>query len=297
MNRPSTESIVKESLFKFMQKNLPTEQISSIDEIVLNYVVSILEDLAEENSGEVEDAFDAEGFCEMMAAYVPEFAQIRMPQVCSWMFELEASLRKVKEDGRNQQERDLADLLRPLTLADETIMLKTNRKHQISETSDGSSYGSDSSGDYTSTEENTDVATLMETFPTVCEQEVLQCLAIAKGDLTKAAQLIFDRQEMGESLPTTSVLQVNNQHHKFVVDDQELKNRIIQRYSFVDKDDDVREHRPVAPKSEPKKLVRYRDSKIVSMKGERYTEVKKDDEEEKKSGSAGQKAARQNRFH
>lgn len=36
---------------------------------------------------------------------------------------------------------------------------------------------------------------------------------------------------------------------KLVVDDQELKNRIIQRYSFVDKDDDVREHRPVAPKS------------------------------------------------
>lgn len=73
---------------------------SSIDEIVLNYVVSILEELGEENSGEVEDAFDAEGFCEMMAAYVPEFDAIRLPQVCLWMFELEASLRKVKEEGQ-----------------------------------------------------------------------------------------------------------------------------------------------------------------------------------------------------
>lgn len=66
---------------------------------MLNYVVSILEELGEENSGEVEDAFDAEGFCEMMAAYVPEFDAIRLPQVCVWMFELEASLRKVKEEG------------------------------------------------------------------------------------------------------------------------------------------------------------------------------------------------------
>lgn len=83
----------------------------------------------------------------------------------------------------------------------------------------------------------------------MCEQEVLQCLAIAKGDLTKAAQLIFDRQEMGESLTSASVLQMGTHNQKLVVDDQELKNRIIQRYSFVDKDDDVREHRPVAPKS------------------------------------------------
>ncbi|KAG8312392.1 CUE domain-containing protein 2 [Homalodisca vitripennis] len=191
----------------------------------------------------------------MMAAYVPDFAAIRLPQVCLWMFELEAMLRKVKEDGKTHQERDVADLLRPLTLAsslDESIPLKSTRKHQISETSDGSSYGSDSSGDYNSVEESNYVArqtaTLLETFPTVCEQEVLQCLAIAKGDLAKAAQLIFDRQEMGESLTSASVLQVGSQQ-KFVVDDQELKNRIIQRYSFVDKDDDVREHRPVAPKS------------------------------------------------
>jgi hypothetical protein len=39
------------------------------------------------------------------------------------------------------------------------------------------------------------------------------------------------------------------QRQKAVVDDQELKSRIIARYSYVDKDDDIREHRPVGPKS------------------------------------------------
>ncbi|KPI96415.1 CUE domain-containing protein 2 [Papilio xuthus] len=67
-------------------------------------------------------------------------------------------------------------------------------------------------------------------------------------------------------------------------DDNELKSRIIARYSYVDKNSDTKEHKPLAPKIEPKKMVRYRDNKIVSLKGERYTEVPKSgiDEEQLK---------------
>ncbi|GFG31194.1 hypothetical protein Cfor_07615, partial [Coptotermes formosanus] len=82
------------------------------------------------------------------------------------------------------------------------------------------------------------------------------------------------------------------QRQKAVVDDQELKSRIIARYSYVDKDDDVREHRP-----EPKKLVRYRDNKIVSLKGERFTEVKKEEEDDMKKTYVSIKPAKQYRFH
>jgi len=92
------------------------------------------------------------------------------------------------------------------------------------------------------------------------------------------------------------------------VDDKVLKTRIIARYSYIDQAESSREHRPVAPKQvscviqfllyfnanlfehlcsnsvfvshqEPKKMIRYRDNKIVSLKGERFSEVKKDDEE------------------
>jgi hypothetical protein len=71
---------------------------SSIDEIVLSYVVSILEDLGTEAS--VEEAFDVEGFCEMMAAYFPEFSAIHHSSVCQWMFELEATLSQKKGKGK-----------------------------------------------------------------------------------------------------------------------------------------------------------------------------------------------------
>lgn len=57
---------------------------------------------------------------------------------------------------------------------------------------------------------------------------------------------------------------------------------IWNRYSYVDKDSSNREYKPIIPKMEPKKLVRYRDNKIVSLKGERYTEVKRDEEAELK---------------
>lgn len=47
---------------------------------------------------------------------------------------------------------------------------------------------------------------------------------------------------------------------------------------------------------EPKKLVRYRDNKIVSLKGERFTEVKREDIEEKKPVVAA-KPQRKNNNH
>lgn len=50
----------------------------------------------------------------------------------------------------------------------------------------------------------------------------------------------------------------------------------------MDSSAENKEYKPVAPKIEQKKLVRYRDNKIVSLKGERYTEVRGDGDAELK---------------
>ncbi len=47
---------------------------SAIDEIVLGYMVSCLEELG--SNGVVEDVFDVDDFTEMMEAYLPGFANI-----------------------------------------------------------------------------------------------------------------------------------------------------------------------------------------------------------------------------
>lgn len=289
------ELIVKESLFKFLMQHIPCAQISTIDEIVLSYVVSILEELGGETTGDVEEAFDAEGFCEMMAAYVPEFSTISLPKVCQWMFELEATLRNFSDNSDSYIERDLSELLIPMNVSRKHNSSSecssngkgtTQRKHKLSEASDGSC-SSDSSGEYYAHEDINryeQIQVLQEMFPGLCEMEVRHCLTIAGGDITTAAQLVLHRQEEGQSLNQSSIIQHSAQQ-KSEVDDKEIKSRIIARYSFVDKDEDAREHRPVAPKTEPKKLVRYRDNKIVSMKGERFTEIKKEDDEESRKPS------------
>lgn len=48
---------------------------------------------------------------------------------------------------------------------------------------------------------------------------------------------------------------------------------------------------------EPKKMIRYLDSRVVSMKGEKFTEIKKPEDESLKNTYINLKPARQYRFH
>lgn len=49
------ESLVKESLFQFITRNIPTADLNVIDDIVLAYVISILEEASQD------PCFDVEG--------------------------------------------------------------------------------------------------------------------------------------------------------------------------------------------------------------------------------------------
>lgn len=49
------ESIVKESLFRFIMSNIPTADLTPIDDIVLSYVTSILEESSQDS------VFDVDG--------------------------------------------------------------------------------------------------------------------------------------------------------------------------------------------------------------------------------------------
>ena len=52
---------------------------SNIDEIVLSYVISILEDLGD--SDQAEENIDVDQFTEMMDAYIPGFAEINRSEL------------------------------------------------------------------------------------------------------------------------------------------------------------------------------------------------------------------------
>ncbi|KAJ8954645.1 hypothetical protein NQ314_007044 [Rhamnusium bicolor] len=264
-NIAEQETKIKDSLFEFVKTHIPDADLNLIDEIVLSYVIAVLEDVGSD------PVFDVEGFCEMMAAYFPEFESINHATVCQWMFQLDAKLQEIDQPG---DKNITLDISLPEIVPKSKPRSHNNsesdapkRIHKLSEMSDGGSTDS-SCCDFSD-----EMDVLQEMFPTVCTIEVKHCLAIAAGDIERATQILIDRQENGQCLNQNNSLMI--QVTKKTIDDSELKNRIIERYSYIDKDAFNKEHRPVAPKVEPKKMVRYRDNKIVSLKGERFTEVKK----------------------
>ncbi|KAL0122050.1 hypothetical protein PUN28_007084 [Cardiocondyla obscurior] len=234
------EELVKKALFSFVRKQVPTAQLSLIDDIVLSYVVSMVEESA------LEENLDVDGLCEMVSACLPEFSTIEKEAVSKWLLDVESKLKQETKENENCQSH--SDPLNHISLA---ALLPSGtqrmRVHHLSETSDA---GSDSSGEYFS-----EVALLQEMFPAASPAEARHCLAVAGGDIAKAAQLALHRQEAGQSIVSNLTFLTPNGRNKARLNDEELKSRIIARYSYVDRDDDCREHRPVAPKTEPKKLI------------------------------------------
>ena len=54
MNVNEQHAIVKNSLSQFMRKNIPGANLKKVDQIVLEYVVSILEEASQDESFDVE---------------------------------------------------------------------------------------------------------------------------------------------------------------------------------------------------------------------------------------------------
>lgn len=269
--------LVKNSLFEFINAHIPGADLSIVDDIVLSYVISILEEASQD------PCFDVEGFIEMMSAYFIDFANIDPATVCSWIFQLEGQLSdKPNKSCEETQTLSLTSLSLADILPEEKLrgrqsslteteftangVTQPKRVQHLSETSDA---GSTDSSNCDLFGEECEV--LQEMFPESSLIEVKHCVLIANGDVDRATQILLHRQEAGQSLKGNPS---NLQNSKTVpqIDETEMKNRIISRYSYVDKEDH-REYKPVAPKVEPKKMIRYRDNKIVSLKGERYTEV------------------------
>ncbi|CAL1274527.1 unnamed protein product [Larinioides sclopetarius] len=290
------DAFVKSELSKFIMEHTGLDALSSIDEIVLSYIIGVLESLGSAYSPD--DVFDVDEFAEMMTAYLPAFSNIHSSHTYAWMLNL---ANRLKEDSRKKDKSTIG-------LAEGSLFMACERQRTISENSNQGSVSGrrqhtrsrrksyQSSNSYSSSQseddekcitvtnfESSELETLTEMFPHLHIVEVKQFLSIADGDCEKAVQLILQKEESGLVLNKPLISKSNVPHvlnsKEKLVEDKQLREQILKRYAYIDQDDDVREHKPVAPKTEPKKLIRYRDNKIVSIKGERYSEIKKSEGE------------------
>ncbi|XP_013776533.1 CUE domain-containing protein 2-A-like [Limulus polyphemus] len=309
----SRDDVVKGKLAIFIKNHTGEDALGVIDEIVLSYVMSLLETLG--NIDEGDDAFDVDMFSEMMAAYIPAFSTIKSEAICEWMFELAREMRSTCTNkvfpGNfkvcHSQNHSVSS--RSCFLAETTAnQLDPCRTHNSSSSSSQNISISSKSEEFLSsnTVEELDIShqieILTEMFPNACMSEIQHCVSISGEDCEKAAQLILQRQETSKNLTSPLVKNSNTKPKTHgpadnVLDNEKLKHQILSKYGYIDQDDDVRKHRPITPKAEPEKLVRYRDNKVVSMKGERYSNIKKEESEEMKKTYISLKPARQYRFH
>ncbi|VVC98860.1 unnamed protein product [Leptidea sinapis] len=161
------ESLIKESLFHFITKNIPTANISVIDDIALSYVISIIESASQDS------CFDIEGFIEFMSAYIPDFANIDEGVVCSWLMELEAEVSQHDESDSNSAHDDSAGSDKiSLTLQNISELLPTGTKASRSHSSSESSECSTRRAPMDTEEYSEQVNMLIEMFPNTCTMEV-----------------------------------------------------------------------------------------------------------------------------
>lgn len=118
-NIEKQHEIVKTSLFKFVNEHITGADLSVVDEIVLSYVISILEEASTDTCVDIEGNNNTNiltisdhwfhysnkilsGFIEMMSAYFPEFSRIHTQSVCTWMYQLEKQLSSLNQAAESQ---------------------------------------------------------------------------------------------------------------------------------------------------------------------------------------------------
>jgi len=233
-----------------------------------------------------QDQWDSEEFCEMLVAYLPQSEGVPAEAVSAWMLDLvtEAKADQKKEKISNF---DLKSLIEET--ANKPVTAKKSRSSSEGTEPESERKEKRRSGRSSETSEESlaeleaGLATLLEMFPHCCRVEAVHCLTLVGGDLQQAAQLVMTRAEQGEEIRPSQAQLLAQLRTAPVQDEATVKKKIMETYGFVDKETDLRYHRPsLSRKGDDKKMIRYRDGKIVSTKGERFSQVTKEESEEMK---------------
>ncbi|XP_039639895.1 CUE domain-containing protein 2 isoform X2 [Perca fluviatilis] len=229
--------IIHSALHEFIQAYIPDADLSTLDDVLLFYITGVLEDLGSQQS--VEENFDVEVFAEMLEAYIPGFAEIDSVKVCEMMFNLASKLAtaRTSADEANLEPKARAEEI-SLKLTDlpsepppgETQCLKTQTEGATAKLP---------LSEWESQEQH-----LLEMFPKCSLSEARSALSIAKGDMEEAVRLIIE----GDVQLSPTPLNVNHGKSISSLADQKLKESILEKYMLVDREDDKKTHRPVAPK-------------------------------------------------
>ncbi|XP_060710133.1 CUE domain-containing protein 2 isoform X1 [Hemiscyllium ocellatum] len=245
------DKIIQDALTQFVQLHIPDADLSVMDEVILSYITSVLEELGSPDSSE--ENFDVEMFVEMMAAYVPGFAEISSVTICEMMFDLAARL----VEARNKEN------VHPLTASQdcesfskELASSKEDKKSSEPESNPVPREGASAKEGCGKVDDG--VQLLVEMFPSCSLSVMHKALSVAKGNLDYAVQLIMEgrvKQPEAETLEET-----------LPKADKKIKASILEKYMMVDNEDDVKTHKPIAPKAFVKLATRIHEHQLATKR-------------------------------
>jgi len=276
------ESRLRFGLFKTIEEADPNFEISEIDDIVTSYVLGIVEELAE--CEDTEDMFDIESFREMLQAYLPSSQLVKDERLTECVMKLVEEKKKLTNDKELIPGVDIKSLIAAST---QPSVASQRKPRSVSETSEEWDKKKKKTPSTSECQEDAKIEAgvdlLLEMFPTTCKVEAVHCVTMMNGDIDRAVQLLLTRAEMGQDIKPNQTQLLAKLSKPVEIDDNQLKKKIMDQYGFIDEEDDEKYHRPsMSKKGEDKKLIRYREGKIVSTKGERFTQVTKEESLEMK---------------
>ncbi|XP_008758633.3 CUE domain-containing protein 2 isoform X4 [Rattus norvegicus] len=233
------ERIVSSALFAFVQTHLPEADLSGLDEVIFSYVLGVLEDLGP--SGPSEENFDMEAFIEMMEAYVPGFAHIHRGIIEDMVQTLSVQLSSARNKENLHPQSSCVQGHVPIF--PETLRRPEKLKE---ESRPPAATGNTQDEAAAAEEEQPGVDVLLEVFPTCSMEQAQWVLAKARGNLEEAVQMLIEGKEEGPpgwGGPNQDLPRRLRGPRK-----EELKSFILQKYMMVDRAEDQKTHRPMAPK-------------------------------------------------
>ncbi|KAL5475644.1 hypothetical protein EMCRGX_G025486 [Ephydatia muelleri] len=285
------EEVLREQLKIFLHLHSPgTSLSSSIDGIFLSYLSEIIRDLSDNDSD-----IDVTPFTDMLTAYVPEFGAINRKAVCEWVH----SMTLMFSEGSSPCK--LGDAL-PVQAAASTSPSIPHPEVQLPrELTPDTQVRSEKQaaeidmGDHVSSEQ---IALIADIFPGVSKDRIRRALHHCQGNIDECVQVLLDGTERNHT--HHQQLREGEQEEMGTVqalDCEKLKEFITSRYSLIDTKEDITIHRPVEPKWEGKKMIRYRDNHVVSTKGERFLVESKKEENQSTAKTSYIRPLRRYRFH
>ena len=269
-NKVDLDKLILDSFIHFVTSLEKFGDVSTLflDETIRSYLINTIKHLYDEYKNDNAEN-EIGDFIEIMDAYINGFKEINEKQILKWLIELGKELDENKYIAKNDSVTCQTEFEKP------TITSHVEIEPELEK--------------LTFDDSNLDL--IAEMFPDLDRKLILNSFKRTKCHYERTIdELLISRESITTNKSDSSDIPEEER--------QIFKDTIVKKFGFVA---DTSNCRPITKWDVDKKLIRYYENKVVTTKGEKYFELKTEQDEEEakqmKKTFINLKPARKYRFH